>query len=55
MRKKEQKCWYVSTLQFVLFICVKDPSFHVSVAWLLGDICSTERDKLQTQLQVKPS
>lgn len=37
--------------QFSLPFFYKDPSFHVSVAWLLGDICSTKRDKLQTQLQ----
>lgn len=37
--------------KFSLPAFYKDPSFHVSVAWLLGDICSDRAEKIQTNLQ----
>ncbi|XP_078368471.1 U6 snRNA phosphodiesterase 1-like isoform X2 [Oculina patagonica] len=37
--------------EFSLPAFYKDPSFHVSVAWLLGDICSERTQDIQTKLQ----
>lgn len=37
--------------QFSLPAFYKNPSFHVSVAWLLGDICSDSTEEIQTKLQ----
>lgn len=36
---------------FSLSAFYKDPSFHVSIAWLLGDICSDNTEVIQTKLQ----
>ncbi|XP_020622171.1 U6 snRNA phosphodiesterase-like [Orbicella faveolata] len=37
--------------EFSLPTFYKNPSFHVSIAWCLGDICSENTDEIQTKLQ----
>ena len=35
-----------------MFVHLKDLSFHVSVAWFLGDICFESTQDIQSKLQV---
>lgn len=37
--------------EFSLPAFYKDPSFHASIAWLLGDLCSEKTEEVQTKLQ----